>query len=258
MIILLEVGATQVAGRISKIEHLKFCSYIMYTYNPHIHSSICLIPIFLELAKSFLNETSSTSPALAVTIGMTNSSHRKNLILSKHSHVMLLCIYWFTFRNTFSLFSNCYTENILFLNLKYPLICYCSLLYAMNIYWAWPCPSEQGPVSPPVSLSHEEASINLWTSFIRGLLLLSRFSHVRLCAAPRTAAHQAPLSLGFSRQEHWSGLSFPSPMLESESEVVQSCPALSDPMDCSLPGSSVHGIFQVRVLEWVAISFFIH
>ena len=41
---------------------------------------------------------------------------------------------------------------------------------------------------------------------------------------------------------------------ESESEVAQSCPTLCDPMDCSLPGSSVHGIFQVRVLEWVAIS----
>ena len=47
------------------------------------------------------------------------------------------------------------------------------------------------------------------------LLLLSRFS-VRLCATPETAAYQAPLSLGFSRQEHWSGLPFPSPMHESE------------------------------------------
>jgi len=42
---------------------------------------------------------------------------------------------------------------------------------------------------------------------------------------------------------------------ESESEVTQSCPTLSDPMDCSLPGSSSHGIFQARVLEWVAIAF---
>ena len=42
------------------------------------------------------------------------------------------------------------------------------------------------------------------------LRLLSRVSHVRLCAAPQTAAHQAPLSLGFSRQEYWSGLPFPS------------------------------------------------
>ena len=45
------------------------------------------------------------------------------------------------------------------------------------------------------------------------LLLLSHFSRVQLCATPQTAAHQAPLSLGFSRQEHWSGLPFPSPML---------------------------------------------
>ena len=62
------------------------------------------------------------------------------------------------------------------------------------------------------------------------------------------AAHQAPLSLGFSRQEHWSGLPFPSPMHESESEVAQSCPTLSDPMDCSPPASSVHCIFQAGVL----------
>ena len=48
------------------------------------------------------------------------------------------------------------------------------------------------------------------------LLLLSSFSCVRLCATPQTAAHQAPPSLGFSRQEHWSGLPFPSPMHESE------------------------------------------
>ena len=44
--------------------------------------------------------------------------------------------------------------------------------------------------------------------------------------------------------------------VKSESEVSQSCPTLSDPMDCSLPGSSVHGIFQARVLEWGAIAFF--
>ena len=42
---------------------------------------------------------------------------------------------------------------------------------------------------------------------------------------------------------------------ESENEVAQSCPTLSDPMDCSLPGSSIHGIFQARVLEWGAIAF---
>ena len=43
--------------------------------------------------------------------------------------------------------------------------------------------------------------------------------------------------------------------VKSESEVLQSCLTLSDPMDCSLPGSSVHGIFQARVLEWGAIAF---
>ena len=87
------------------------------------------------------------------------------------------------------------------------------------------------------------------------LLLLSRFSRVRLCETPQTAAHQAPPSLGFSRQEHWSGLPFPSPMHESEKlkgsrSVVSHS---SDPMDCSLPGSSIHGIFQARVLEGVPL-----
>ena len=48
------------------------------------------------------------------------------------------------------------------------------------------------------------------------LLLLSRFSRVRLCATPQTAAHKTSPSLGFSRQEHWSGLPFPSPVHEGE------------------------------------------
>ena len=52
--------------------------------------------------------------------------------------------------------------------------------------------------------------------FYPSLLLLSHFSCVRLCASPQTAAHQAPPSLGFSRQEHWSGWRFPSSMRESE------------------------------------------
>ena len=43
--------------------------------------------------------------------------------------------------------------------------------------------------------------------------------------------------------------------VKSESEVAQSCLTLQDPMDCSLPGSSIHGVFQARVLEWVAIAF---
>ena len=46
------------------------------------------------------------------------------------------------------------------------------------------------------------------------LLLLSRFSCIRLCATPQTEAHQAPLSMGFPRQEYWSGVSLPSPLLK--------------------------------------------
>ena len=60
------------------------------------------------------------------------------------------------------------------------------------------------------------------------MVLLSHFSRVRLCATPKTAAHQAPLSLGFSRQEQWNGLPFPSPMHESE-KWEWSHPVVSDP-----------------------------
>ena len=79
------------------------------------------------------------------------------------------------------------------------------------------------------------------------LLLLSRFSRVRLCATPQTAAHQAPPSLGFSTQEHWSWLPFPSPMHESgkwkvKVKLLSRVWLFSDPMDCSPPGSSAHGI----------------
>ena len=63
-------------------------------------------------------------------------------------------------------------------------------------------------------LRQQETKESLHSSVL--LLLLSRFSRVRLCATPYMAAHQAPLSQGLSRQEHWSGLPFPSPMHESE------------------------------------------
>ena len=67
----------------------------------------------------------------------------------------------------------------------------------------------------PASFRYSPVHIpfSLWASQRWLLLLLSRFSRVRLCATPETAAHP---SLGFSRQEHWSGLPFPSPMHESE------------------------------------------
>ena len=73
------------------------------------------------------------------------------------------------------------------------------------------------------------------------LLLLSHFSHVQLCATPEMAAHQAPPSLGFSRQEHWSGLPFPSPMRESEM-WKRSCSVVSD-------SSRPHGLQPARLLR---------
>ena len=73
------------------------------------------------------------------------------------------------------------------------------------------------------------------------ILLLSRFSRVRLCATPETAAHQAPPSLGFSRQEHWSGLPFPAPMHESE-KWKWSCSVVSN-------SSRPHGLQPTRLLR---------
>ena len=107
---------------------------------------------------------------------------------------------------------------------------------------------------------------------------------VRCFSTLWTVAHQVPLSMGFPRQEYWSGLPFSSPgdltnpgvepipamspVLQAYSlpiepsgkpvsctkwrEVAQSCPTLCNPTDCSPPGFSVHGIFQATVLEWVA------
>ena len=75
-----------------------------------------------------------------------------------------------------------------------------------EIFWVLPAPTRKWVSYLPGKVAEKLLSKLLL------LLLLSRFSHVQLCAAPWTAAHQAPLSLGFSRQEYWSGLPFPSPM----------------------------------------------
>ena len=73
-------------------------------------------------------------------------------------------------------------------------------------------PSEP-PGKPSIYISiYYQYTICIYTINI----LLSRFRRVRLCVTPEMAAHQAPPSLGFSRQEHWNGLPFPSPMHESE------------------------------------------
>ena len=87
------------------------------------------------------------------------------------------------------------------------------------------------------------------------LLLLSRFSRVRLCATHRRQPTR-PLRPWDSPGKN-TGVDchvlLKCMKVKSESEVAQSCPTLSDPMVYSLSGSSVHGIFQARVLEWVAI-----
>ena len=97
------------------------------------------------------------------------------------------------------------------------------------------------------------------------LLLLSRFSRVRLCATPQTAAHQAPhqgvgchfllqcMNTGGKNTGVGCHFLLQCMKVKSESEVAQSCPTPSDPMDCSLPGFSIHGICQTKVLEWGAI-----
>ena len=90
-------------------------------------------------------------------------------------------------------------------------------------------------------------------------------SRVQLFVTPQTVAHQAPLFMGFSRQEYWSGLPCPSPGNLSYPGIKTSrwilfhlatweSPSVVHPMDHSPPGSSVHGILQARILEWVAIS----
>ena len=104
--------------------------------------------------------------------------------------------------------------------------------------WCWGCASSRA----------NETSV---------LLLLSRFSCVRLCVTPETAAHQAPCPWDSPGKNTGVACHFLLQCMEvkSESEVAQSCPTLSDPVGWSLPGSSVHGIFQAGVLEWGAIAF---
>ena len=89
------------------------------------------------------------------------------------------------------------------------------------------------------------------------LLLLSRFSDVQLCAPHRQKPTRLPCPWDSPGKNTGVGCHFllQCMKVKSESEVTQSCPTLRDPMDCSLPGSSAHGIFHARVLEWGAIAF---
>ena len=102
-------------------------------------------------------------------------------------------------------------------------------------YWSrFPCPS-LGDL-PNLGIEPSFLCLLHWL-----LLLLSCFSHVWLCATQWMAAHQAPPSLGFSRQEHWSGLPFPSPMHENE-KWKWSCSVVSN-------SSRPHGLQPTRLLH---------
>ena len=89
------------------------------------------------------------------------------------------------------------------------------------------------------------------------LLLLSHFSCFQLCATPQTKPIRLPHPWDSPGKNTGVGCHFllQCMKVKSQSEVTQSCPTFRDPMDCSLPGSSVHGIFQASVLEWGAIAF---
>ena len=112
-----------------------------------------------------------------------------------------------------------------------------------------------------LSLLHEQIKCMEILDIISSHILsshcvLSHFSRVQFSATPWTLAHQDPLSMGFSWQENWSGLPFPSLTLflillsDVKQKLAKSCPILCDPMDYI-----VHGIPQARIQEWVAIPF---
>ena len=87
------------------------------------------------------------------------------------------------------------------------------------------------------------------------VLLLSHFSHVRLCVTPQTAATRLSCPWDSPGKNTGVGCHFllQCMKVKSEREVAQSCLTLSDPMDCSLPGSSIHGIFQAKYWSGVPL-----
>ena len=97
-------------------------------------------------------------------------------------------------------------------------------------------------------------TISIFTLKVMLLLLLSRFSHVQLCATLYTAAPQAPVpGILQARTLEWAAVFFSNACMHTKS--CQSCPTLCNPLDSSPPGSSVHEILLARILEWNAISF---
>ena len=119
------------------------------------------------------------------------------------------------------------------------------------------------------------SDIEIWVTLYTHTCMLSWFSHVCLFAILWTIPHQVPMSMGFPRQEYWSGLPWPPPgdLPDQGIEALLHWLAGSLPLlllllshfsrvwlcnrvDGSPPGSSVPAVLQARILEWVAISFF--
>ena len=129
--------------------------------------------------------------------------------------------------------------------LKFKDTFYCSLCSPYSLFKKLvPCRSCNSNLKP-VALGQQS------------LLLLSHFSRVRLCATHRRQPTRLPCPWDSPGKSTGVGCHclLQCMKVKSESEIVQSCLTLSDPMDCSLPGSSIPGIFQARVLEWGAIAF---
>ena len=111
-------------------------------------------------------------------------------------------------------------------------------------------------MAPPEPLGSVPARTFYRIALLLLLLLLSRFSRVRLCATHGWQPTRLPRPRDSPGKNTGVGHRFllQCVKVKSESEVSQSCPTLSDPMDCSPPGSAFHSIFQARVLEWGAIA----
>ena len=119
--------------------------------------------------------------------------------------------------------------------------------------------------------------VESYTSYILMGKVVSSLGQLSMCCLvaklcptllwpPWTVANKAPLSMGFPRQEYWNRLPFPflrdlpdpeiKPAAPELVKATQLCLTLFDTMEYSLPGASVHGILQARILEWVAVPFF--
>ena len=133
---------------------------------------------------------------------------------------------------------------------KNPLLCYCQKIFIKNLQCALL------PTGEIVCLVEDQEKMYFFKA-TAAAAAKSLQSCPTLCDPHRQQPTRLPRPWDSPRKNTGVGCHFllQCRKVKSESEVAQSCPTLSDPTDCSLPGSSVHGIFQARVLEWGAIAF---